>query len=73
MAIQGNKYLQMLYHSDSSFSLQLYIHVTYISIWSDGVAQLVEHWTRDSITRGLNPARSTRKPCQEHKKIRELF
>ena len=29
--------------------------------WSDGVAELVQHQTQDSMTRGSNRARSTRK------------
>ena len=34
--------------------------------WGDGVAQLVEHWTQDPKTGGLNPAcvRSTRTSCE---------
>ena len=34
------------------------------ALWGDGLAQLVEHQTRDSMTRGSNPARSTRKTCE---------
>ena len=61
-------------HSFCYLPIQSFIHSAICPFIHDGVAQLVEHQTRDPKTRGLNPVcvRSTRKICESFSRVKHV-